>query len=134
MNFKSIFLPLIFLPDFQSSRSNAFFNSIVQFPIFRISWLFEKLTSRNLRTGPLPMARTEQSFRVDRLGFLFLHQGSRKTSDWLRWFFPDGEVLLAMGNTLALLARPVLLRLHGNALVAIEWYSAQQVLERWLRQ
>ena len=33
MNFKSIFLPLMFLPDFQSSRSNAFFKSIVQVEI-----------------------------------------------------------------------------------------------------
>ena len=34
MNFKSILLHLMFLPDFQSSRSNAFFKSIVQFEIF----------------------------------------------------------------------------------------------------
>ena len=34
MNFKSIFLPLMFLPDFQSSRSNAFFKSIVQVATF----------------------------------------------------------------------------------------------------
>ena len=34
MNFKSIFLPLIFLPDFQFIWSNAIFNSIVQFENF----------------------------------------------------------------------------------------------------
>ncbi len=30
MSFKRIFLPLIFLPGFQSDRSKAFFNLIVQ--------------------------------------------------------------------------------------------------------
>ncbi len=34
MSFQRIFLPLIFLPSFQSDRSKAFFNLIVQFEIF----------------------------------------------------------------------------------------------------
>ncbi len=34
MSFQRIFLPLIFLPGFQSDRSKAFFNLIIQVEIF----------------------------------------------------------------------------------------------------
>ena len=52
MNFKSIFLPLILLPDFQSTSSDACFKSIVQFEGFlpglpnRISQRSENCTRR----------------------------------------------------------------------------------------
>ncbi len=43
MSFQRIFLPVIFLPGFQSDRSEAFFNLIVQVEIFcdfcAFSWL-----------------------------------------------------------------------------------------------
>ncbi len=43
MSFQRIFLPVIFLPGFQSDRSEAFFNLIIQVEIFcglcAFSWL-----------------------------------------------------------------------------------------------
>ena len=45
MNFKSIFLHRIFLPDFQFSRSNTFFNSIVQFAKVRPNLASSSLAS-----------------------------------------------------------------------------------------
>ena len=49
MCFKRIFLPQIFLPDFQSSRRNAFFNPIVQFEKF--SAVFLSLRFGNAAAG-----------------------------------------------------------------------------------
>ena len=49
MCFKRIFLPKIFLPDFQSSRRNAFFNPIVQFEKF--SAVFLSLRFGNAAAG-----------------------------------------------------------------------------------